>query len=188
MAEFERISERIASELGAPVTVVEEVQQSGLMLAEAHTVAFEHDLLKDFFRAEFLLRDAPGQMLNDRLLEPKYADLAEFVAPNIADEAMLDRFLSTADSELLSIGYRGGLGQRAQIVIRQQCRDLLLKTRKNLPQVKVEAVVGESPDGRKFVSAAYTDAETSPASLLLYVCAQCVRRTVKAGVLIFWLL
>ena len=170
-AEFERISERLASDLSAPITVVDEVLRSGLVLAEADTVAFEHDLLKDFFRAEFLLRDAPGKMLVERLLEPKYADLAEFVAPNIAEEDILRRFLDSANSALLSIGYRGNLGHRAQTAIRQRCRALLVKTGDDLLKVEVEAIVGEFPDGRKFVSGAYTDVETSASTHEAALCS-----------------
>ncbi|MGD1092498.1 MAG: hypothetical protein ABSB35_10980 [Bryobacteraceae bacterium] len=170
-AEYERISERFASELGAPVTVVEEVTKSGLVVIEGDTVAFEHDLLRDFFRSESLLRDASGQTLIDKLLEPKYADLAEFVVPNIAEETTLLGLLAHADSRLLSLGFRGGLGPRAQSVIRQQCHDLLLRTRDRLPQVRVEPVVGEFEDGRKFVSSAHTDERSSASSHERVICA-----------------
>ncbi|HPT26068.1 MAG TPA: nuclease-related domain-containing protein [Bryobacteraceae bacterium] len=169
-AEYERMTEGFASELGAPVTVVEEVLKSGLLFIEADAVAFEHDLLKDFFRAEYMLRGDAYQVLIDRLLEPKYAELAEFVIPNITNESTLRGCLSYADPRLLSLGLRGGLGRRAQNIIRQQCRDLLLRTRDTLPHVKVEAVVGESEDGRKFVSSAHTDVGSSAST---YECRLC---------------
>ncbi len=170
-AEYERMTECFASELGAPVTVVEEVTKSGLLVVDADAVAFEHDLLKDFFRAEHLLRGASGQGLIDRLLEPKYAELAEFVVPNITDEFTVRGLLSHADPRLLSLAFRGGLGHRAQTAIRQQCRDLLLRTRDALPDVKVEAVVAELEDGRKVVSASHTDVGSSASAYDRVLCS-----------------
>jgi hypothetical protein len=171
VAEYERLSESFAAERGAPVTVVEEVLKSGLVVIETDTVAFEHDLLKNFFRSESLLRDVSGKALIDILREPKYMDLAEFVVPNVTEESTLRVFLSYADAQFLCLGFRGGLGQRAQNVIRRQCRDLLLRTRDSLPRVKVETVLGEMEEGRTVVSAAHTDLGSSASAYERLLCS-----------------
>lgn len=169
-SEYERISEKFAMDLGTPLTVIDDILKSGLMVAASNTIAFEHELLREFFRSEFLVRDSRGQLVTQKLAEPRYANLAEFVIPKITDETVLNPYLALADSHLLSMGFRGNLGERAKKIIRQQCHDLLQKTRDGLPEVKVDLFIGELDNGRKALYSAHIAPDSSASSINERLC------------------
>ena len=50
------------------------------------------------------------------------------------------------------MGFRGWLGPRARTIIREQCHRVLSECYERMSDIRVEAMVGERADGKKFVS------------------------------------
>jgi Nuclease-related domain len=155
LGDYERILEQFIQELGLNLSIADELLNSPLIVVDREVVAFEHDLLRDYFRAEYLLREAAPEHLAAKLDEPKYNGLAEFVVPSLADESLVHELLLRSSEEMLNEAFRGLLGTTAQRIVRNECQRLLNDCRDRLPDIAVEPWIGESEDGRRFVSGAY---------------------------------
>lgn len=151
--EYERVAERFAEELCAPIPLVDELLTCGVLNKDAGVVAFEHPLLKDYFRSQYLVRNVDAGRLTAKLREARYSGLCEFVAPSLTNASALRDLLATAAADLLARAFQGWLGPLARRLVREQCRALLTRCRDRLAEVTVEAAIGGLDDGRRFISA-----------------------------------
>lgn len=153
VGDYERLVENFVRQLAVPLTLADELLKSRLLAVEREVIAFEHDLLKDYFRAEHLLRETDPDHLVAKLQEPKYAELAEFVAPSLSDDHVLRELLANADAKFLNMAFRGRLGAAARRIVRGECRRLLTECRDRLPEVEVEAPIEKLSNGQRLISA-----------------------------------
>lgn len=151
LAEYERTVEKFVQELGLPLSVADELLSSRVLAVDRDVVAFEHELLRDYFRAEHILREAKPEGLAAKLEEPKYTGLTEFVLPSVANESVVQELLSTSGLELLNEAFRGSLGATAMHIIRNACQRLLTECRDRLSDINVEPSIRQRDDGRRFV-------------------------------------
>ena len=128
-SEYERITEGLAQQLGLSVSLVDDLLNNRLFEINADTVTFEHDLIKDYLRAQQLVRDTEPRQLAIRLSEPKYSGLTEFVVSSSTDSFFLEDALGTAKPDLLSKAFRGWLGTQAKDLVRAQCKRVLAECR-----------------------------------------------------------
>jgi hypothetical protein len=155
IADYERVSEEFVRRLGAPIPIVDELLKSHILTVDGEVVTFEHDLLKDYFRAEHLVRQTELHHLVAKLEEPRYSGLAEFVAPALSDDHVLRNLLANASVDLLTLAFRGWLGTPARRIIRDQCRRLFTECHDRISEITVEASVVKLDNGRRFISAAH---------------------------------
>lgn len=154
LSEFERAVEHFVEEMGLSLSIADQLLQSRLLEVGRETVAFEHELLKEYFRAEEFLRESPPEQIPILMEKPKYAGLAEFVIPSARDVAFVRELLEKAEIRLLDDAFRGRVGNTAKDVICEECRAFLSRCRNHLENIQVEAFLGQLDDGRRFVSAA----------------------------------
>ena len=159
VCDFERVIERLVRKLGLPLIIADELLASRILAVERGVVAFEHDLLKDYFRAEHVFRRTRAEHLAVKLGEPKYVGLTDLVMPCVEDESVVRELLERSSSDLLSKAFRGWLGPIAKDIVRDGCRKLVAGCRDQLPELRVEASIGERGDGRRFVSGAWVAEE-----------------------------
>jgi hypothetical protein len=152
--EYERIVDKILGECGAPLPLCEELLKSRLVTADGNVITFEHDLLKEYFRAEHILRHCETTDLASRLKEPKYAGLSDFVIPFLADDEIVRTVLFNAGPELLDAAFHGWLGPTAASIVRGEYQRVLTECRNRLPEIALEAQIENFNDGRYFVSSA----------------------------------
>jgi hypothetical protein len=160
LAEYEGTVEKFVQELGLPLSVADELLRSPVLALDRDVVTFEHELLRDYFRAEHLLRETEAEHLAAKLEEPKYIELAEFVLPSLANESVVRELLFRSGLELLIEAFRGSLGTTAMHMIRNECERLLTQCRDRLSDINVEPSITERGDGRRFVWGAYVVGST----------------------------
>ena len=153
-SDFEHIAEMHIKELGLNLSIADELLKSPILAVDREAVAFEHDLLKDYFRSEHFLREVDPAHLSTRLDEPRYAGLIEFVLPALTDELLIQEILLKSGVEILRAAFRGSLGKAAQTIVRTLCQMLLVVCRDSLHDLTVKAWIGERNDNQPFVSGA----------------------------------
>jgi len=153
--EYEYLIENLTQKLGLPLALADELLKCRLVAANQGLVSFEHDLLREYFRAEYLVRDYAPESIAARLQEPRYAPLAEFVISCLDDENVARAVLFAAGSNVLNASFRGWLGLTARTVVRGECQRVLTDCRDRLSEIIVEPFVGKRDDGRVFVSSAF---------------------------------
>lgn len=158
--EFERLVERFVRELELPLSVTDELLRSRILMVDHEIVSFEHDLLRDYFRAEQFLREATPEQIPMLLEKPKYAGLAEFVIPLLPDESIVREVLNRCGIQLLKDAFRGNIGAPATAIIRHECQQFITGCRDHLSEIHVEPFIGEHDGGGKFVSSAYAVGKT----------------------------
>ena len=158
LSDFERLVEQFVREMGLSLFIADQLLHCRLFEVDRETVAFEHELLKEHFRAEQLL--TTPEHLPTQLARPKCAGLTEFVIPSLRDETIVRELLSNSGHQVLHEAFRGDLGTVARNLVREECFQPLARCRDQLSEVNVEPSIGEFDDGRKFVSAAHVVGST----------------------------
>ena len=154
LGDFERVVEQFIQEMNLPHSIADELLRSRLFEVDRDAVTFEHELLKECFRAEHLLRETHPDQIPALLGKPKYAGLAEFVVPSVSEESLVRQLLANADIHLLDDALRGRVGPTAKNLVYEECQSLLTRCRDGLADINVEPFTGQLDDGRRFVSGA----------------------------------
>lgn len=157
LTEYERVVAQFIEELGLNLSIADELLKSPILTTDADVIAFEHDLLRDYFRAEHLLAAVAPEQLPAKLNQPKYSELVEFVIPFLADKSVVQTCLLSSSRELLNEAFRGRLGSIAQQFVRAECQRLLVECRNTLPNINVEPYIVKHDDGRQSVASAYLE-------------------------------
>ncbi len=153
-SDFDRLMEQFLQDMNLPLSLADELIRSTILEADRETVTFEHELLKEYFRAEQFLREVRSEQISILLEKPKYSGLAEFVMPSLSDESLIRELLRKAGTDLLNDALRGKLGDAAEKIVRLECESLLKRSRDGLAEIMVEPFIGEREGGSKFVSGA----------------------------------
>jgi hypothetical protein len=170
IGDYERMVESFVQELGLPLSIADELLNSRLVAVDREIVTFEHELIRDHFRAEHLLRETQSVDLMAKLQEPKYAGLVEFVIPFLRDACLIRSLLERSAPDMLNKAFRGWLGSTAKDMIRDECYRLLAECRDRLADIEVEAWIVELDGGRRVVSGAFVVGSTCASGLDKKLC------------------
>ncbi len=128
--------------------LVQRLATGTLLHTEEGRISFRHELLQDFFLAEWLLRDCgTTQELANRLEAPRYASARPFVIQALAADDDLRGFLMQADwiVELLPTIATGDFGARTRDVVIDEIRRVVASAVGDLDNVSMASVVEETP-------------------------------------------
>lgn len=150
-SEFDTIAEDFLAIQKVPLTIIDDLHSSRLISLTDDGFAFEHELLFDYFRAEFLRRQFRGvNQLATELRRPRHQDLFEFILPRFSDAEELRGFLFAApDAAILSRILKGSCGRQVQQQLLAQCEQLLEDSAKDLPNVELVCESITVEDGRR---------------------------------------
>lgn len=171
VGDFDRLVEQFLLEMNLSLSIGDELLRSRILEADRETVTFEHELLKECFRAEQFLREVRPEQISNLLEKPKYIGLAEFVMPSLSDESLIRELLRKAGTALLNDAFRGKLGDVAEKIVREECESLLKRSRDGLAEIMVEPFIGEREGGGKFVSGASVVGSTCASARERSLCA-----------------
>jgi Nuclease-related domain len=148
---FEKLAEKFYQQEQTPLAAVEQLLQSRLVLAGDEYVFFEHELLLDFFKTQYLTRktDAPQELASD-LSRPRNAHLLELAMAQCETEAAVEALLAKADDpKPLGLALRGHCGPLAQTVVRKQCLILIALGISQISTIKLTCDTIDRDDGTK---------------------------------------
>jgi Nuclease-related domain len=154
ISELERIAETFARDSDISISFVDDVVKCRALSVGGDVVCFEHDLLKDFLRAQQLLRETDPSCLISKLHEPRYCELSGFVASLLTEQSILERLLVHATAGLLTRAFRGFLNERAKTFVRAECERFLEGCRDAMTRTTIAPIVGTSENGKRWVSSA----------------------------------
>jgi hypothetical protein len=148
---FEKLAERFYQQEQTPLAAVEQLLQSRLLLAGDEHVFFEHELLLDFFKTQFLARKTnAAQDLASDLSRPRNAHLLELALAQCETEAAVEALLANAnDSKPLGLALRGHCGPLAQTVVRKQCLILIALGISQISTLKLTCDTFDRENGSK---------------------------------------
>ena len=148
---FEALAESFYRQEQAPLAAVEELLKSRLVVPGDEYVWFEHELLLDFFKAQYLTRksDAANDLASD-ISRPRNAHLLELVLAQCDNETNIEAILAKADdAKPLGLALRGHCGPLAQTAVRKQCIALIDLGVAQLSTIKLSCQTFEGEDGKK---------------------------------------
>jgi hypothetical protein len=148
---FEALAESFYRQEQVPLAAIEELLRSRLVVPGDDYVWFEHELLLDFFKAQFLTRkaNAANDLASD-LSRPRNGHLLELVLAQCDNEAAIEAIVAKADdSKPLGLAVRGHCGPLAQAAVRKQCIALIDLGVAELSTIKLSCQTFEGEDGRK---------------------------------------
>jgi len=144
---FEALAEGFYSQEETPLSAIQSLLESRLILAGDKYIWFEHELLLDFFKAQYLWRkaDSPEHLAN-ALSRPRNLHLVELDAPAVFDVTSLEAVLAkTHDAKTLGLALRGHCGPLATATIQKHCLALIELGVAEFSRMKVtcESIDGE---------------------------------------------
>jgi len=148
---FEALAETFYSQEEAPLSAIQSLIESRLILAGDRYICFEHELLLDFFKAQYLWRktDSPEYLAN-ALSRPRNRHLVELMLPQCSDATSLEAVLAkTDDAKTLGLVLRGHCGPLATATVQKHCLALIELGAAELSRMKVTCESIDGEDGRK---------------------------------------
>jgi Nuclease-related domain len=148
---FEALAESFYSQEEAPLSAIQSLLESRLILAGDRYIWFEHELLLDFFKAQYLWRkaDSPEHLAN-ALSRPRNRHLVELMLPQCSDATSLEAVLAkTDDTKTLGLALRGRCGPLATATVQKHCLALLDLGAVELSRMKMTCESIDGEDGRK---------------------------------------
>jgi hypothetical protein len=148
---FEALAENFYRQEQTPLAAVEELLKSRLVVPGDEHVWFEHELLLDFFKAQYLTRkaDVANDLASD-ISRPRNAHLLELVLAQCDKETNIEAILAKAnDAKPLGLALRGYCGPLAQSAVRKQCIALIDLGVTQLSTIKLSCQTFEGEDGKK---------------------------------------
>lgn len=148
---FETLAEQFYSQEETPLSAIQSLLESRLVIAGDKHIWFEHELLLDFFKAQYLWRkaDSPEHLAN-ALSRPRNRHLVELMLPQCSDATSLDAVLAkTDDAKTLGLALRGHCGPLAAATVQKHCLALLELGAAELSRMKVTCESIDGEDGRK---------------------------------------
>lgn len=148
---FEKLAEAFYQQEQAPLAAVEQLLRSRLVLPGDEYIFFEHELLLDFFKTQYLTRktEAAEDLALD-LSRPRNAHLLELALGHCESEASIVALLAKAsDPKPLGLALRGFCGLLAQTVVRKQCIALITLGVNETSTIKLSCQTFERDNGKK---------------------------------------
>ena len=148
---FEALAEGFYSQEETPLSAIQSLLESRLILAGDKYIWFEHELLLDFFKAQYLWRkaDSPEHLAN-ALSRPRNLHLVELMLPQCSDVTSLEAVLAkTHDAKTLGLALRGHCGPLATATIQKHCLALIELGVAEFSRMKVTCESIDGEDGRK---------------------------------------
>ncbi len=148
---FEALAETFYQKEQKPLAAVEQLLQSRLVLPGDEFIFFEHELLLDFFRTQYLTRkNATAGDLASALSRPRNTHLLELAFGQCETEAAVEAVMAKADDpKSLGLALRGHCGSVAQAAVRKQCFDLLALGVSETSTIKLTCQTFETENGKK---------------------------------------
>jgi hypothetical protein len=136
---FESALESHATQSGIPIALIDELQRSRLMKIDDDTVRFEHDLLRDYFLAEHLLRThASSESLSSTLKRPKYQKVIDLVVTAQTTKAAVRTIMESITTDQIFRRCMGKqCGRLVESVIKEDWESLFSEAQADLPNVKI---------------------------------------------------
>jgi Nuclease-related domain len=148
--EFERQAVLFFSEQQVSLTIIDELLSCRLLQTGDEYVSFEHELLLDYFRADYLATSSSS--ISDLIREaqrPRNASLLELILPQHPDPTETDQLLLCAENgTVLSAAFRGQCGPTAQNLVRRECYALLNNATKDEDQITFECQTFQDDTGK----------------------------------------
>ena len=148
---FETLAETFYQKEQKPLAAVEHLLQSRLVLPGDEYIFFEHELLLDFFKTQYLTRKnaTAGDLASD-LGRPRNAHLLELALGQCETEAAVAAVIAKADEpKPLGLALRGHCGSVAQAAVRKQCLALLALGISETSTMKLTCQTFETENGKK---------------------------------------
>jgi hypothetical protein len=148
---FETLAETFYQKEQKPLAAVEQLLRSRLVLPRDEYIFFEHELLLDFFKTQYLTRKNETALdLASNLGRPRNAHLLELVLGQCETEAAIEAVIAKADDpKLLELALRGYCGSLAQAALRKQCLALLALGISETSTMKLTCQTFERDNGKK---------------------------------------
>jgi hypothetical protein len=148
---FEQLAEAFYEHDETPLAAVQQLLQSRLVLAGDEYVFFEHELLLDFFKTQYLTRrtETADDLALD-LSRPRNAHLLELALAHSDSEAAIVALLAKAtDPKPIGLALRGLCGPLAQTAVRKQCIALITLGVNETSTIKLTCQTFERDNGYK---------------------------------------
>ena len=148
---FEILAETFYQKEQKPLAAVEQLLQSRLVLPGDEYIFFEHELLLDFFKTQYLTRtNETADDLASDLSRPRNAHLLELALGQYETEAAVEGVIAKADDpKPLGLALRGHCGSVAQAAVRKQCLILLALGMSETSTMKLSCQTFERENGKK---------------------------------------
>lgn len=136
---FDRLAKGFVKQSSLSFDLLGELSRCRLIKLDENGFEFEHDLLRDYFLSDYLVRKFDRlDTLAEQLARPKYTSLVDVVLARKTDENEIKTILrSAATMDVLSLGFRGYLGKPVQQVIDNDCQMLLDRALEDVPNLRV---------------------------------------------------
>jgi hypothetical protein len=148
---FEKLAENFYHQEQAPLAAVEKLLRSRLIVTGNEYIFFEHELLLDFFKTQYLTRktDTPNDLASD-LSRPRNAHLLELaLAQCDSEEAIAAILVKTNDPKPLGLALRGHCGSLAETAVRKRCIALIALGVNETSAIRVTCQTFERNNGKK---------------------------------------
>jgi hypothetical protein len=148
---FEKLAENFYQKEQAPLAAVEKLLRSRLIVPGNKYVFFEHELLLDFFKTQYLTRktDILDDLASD-LSRPRNAHLLELALAQCDSEEAIAAVLAKAnDPKPLGLALRGRCGPLAQTAVRKLCIALIALGVNETSTIRVTCQTFERDNGKK---------------------------------------
>jgi hypothetical protein len=148
---FVQLAETFYHKEEAPLVAVEQLLGSRLLVSGDEYVFFEHELLLDFFKTQYLTRktDNPDDLASD-LSRPRNAHLLELALAHCDGEEAIEALLAKAnDTKPLGLALRGHCGPLAQAAVRKLCIALIALGVDESSNITVTCQTFERDNGKK---------------------------------------
>lgn len=153
-ADYEQMAGRCLEETHAPLRLLDDLRSSRLLRITEDSVSFEHDLLRDYFAADELLRqNVETNQLITELLRPKNQPLVEFVLPRITSSDDLHSVLrQVRNPGQLDAAFEGRAGELVQRIVKDDCARLFKAAIADLSNLTVGLKASPNFEGRLIIS------------------------------------
>jgi hypothetical protein len=148
---FEKLAEIFYLKEQKPLSAIEQLLQSRLILSGDEYIFFEHELLLDFFKTQYLTRkNETADDLASDLGRPRNAHLLELALSQCETEEAVGAVITRAeDPKPLGLALRGHCGSVAQAAVRKQCLILLALGISETSAMKLTCQTFERENGTK---------------------------------------
>jgi len=148
--EFERQAVLFFTDQEVSLTIIDELLSCRLLQVSDEYVSFEHELLFDYFRADYLAYSwSSVPDLVREMKRPRNWSLLELILPQHTDPTEIDQLLNCAENgAVLSAAFRGQCGQTAQHLVRNHCYALLDNASKAENQITFECQTFQDDNGK----------------------------------------
>jgi hypothetical protein len=148
---FEKLAESFYEQHQAPRSAIDQLLQSRVIAVSDDYISFEHELLLDFFKVQYLDRNAESsEQMVSSLRRPRNVHLLELAVAQIETKEDIQKLLATAsDPEPLTLALQGRCGQVAATAIREQCLALIALGMDETTSIVLTCQTFEGNDGRR---------------------------------------